>query len=131
VNVRKYEAMVIFPSSMDDEALEKALAGVRGEVTRAGGTLKREQILGTRTFARRLNKQEAGQYVRLDFEMDPAQVSGFRGRIRLRPEVFRMEVVSGVERPEGEMSPAIGATEGAAADVAAPANEPKEEGANG
>jgi ribosomal protein S6 len=129
--VRKYEAMIIFPSSMDDEALDKALAGVRGEVARAGGAMKREQVLGTRTFARRLKKQEAGQYVRMDFEMDPSQLGGFRGRIRLRSDVFRMEVVSGSVRPVEDILAVGAVAEGAPAAEGAVAPGSTEGGGHG
>lgn len=88
-----YEGLFIFPDAMADVALTDAIKRIQGEVEKLGGTIMAAEILGRRTFARRMQKQEAGHYVQMMFQLDPAQVVTLRGRYRLSDDIFRVQIV--------------------------------------
>ncbi len=92
--MRPYEAMIIFPNSLNEEALKKAAESVEVEITRLGGVVKETRFLGSRSFVRRMQKEESGYYIVVKMEMPPDQVAAFRARMRLKSEVFRMQFVS-------------------------------------
>lgn len=93
--MRRYEGMFIFDESLKDDALQDAVNVVTAELERQGGTMLAQEILGRRQFARPMGKKQAGRYVRLFFELDPAKVAALRERLALREEVFRAQIVTG------------------------------------
>jgi len=101
--VRRYEAMVIFPGEMDTEQLNAAVEAVRKEVEAAGGTVDNVTRMGKRTFARILQsprKLAEGYYVLYELRLDPAKVDALRGRLALRDEVYRVQIVRIEEREQ-------------------------------
>ena len=70
--MNKYEAMFIFPESLKD--IEEALGKVRGEIKKHGGDVESTTRLGKRMFARKMKKQDAGQYVIMTFKLPTDQV---------------------------------------------------------
>jgi ribosomal protein S6 len=93
--LRAYDALFILASSLKDEAVQKAVESVKGEIARFGGVLVQGNELGKRTFARPLKdgKHGAGLYVRFSFNMAPDAVDAFRERFRHREEVVRVQIV--------------------------------------
>ena len=45
-----------------------------------------------------MQKRDAGQYVRMDFELDADAVSAFRTRMKLKPDLFRIQILC-AEKP--------------------------------
>lgn len=87
-----YDALVIFPSQLKDEELDKALDRLKKEVARAGGEVTGSRLIGRRSFTRPLNKKDAGVYIRLGVQMPPDAMTGFLARVKLQEEVFRMQI---------------------------------------
>jgi ribosomal protein S6 len=48
--VNMYEAMIIFPEALKDEALEAAMEQVRTEIVKTGGRVESATRLGRRNF---------------------------------------------------------------------------------
>ena len=94
--MNKYEAMIIFPDSLKDEALEAAFEKVRGEIEKAGGKVENATRMGRRTFARPLKKHASGQYAVFGFQMDGTKISGLQARLRLSEDVFRVQIMRAV-----------------------------------
>ena len=76
--------------------ITKALA----EVTRLGGNVLVQEVLGKRTFARPMQKRENGVYVQVRFELDPSKVTELVNRYRLVEEVFRVQILAVDDRRE-------------------------------
>lgn len=91
--LRVYEALFIFPGSLKDEALQKVLEQARGEITKLKGNLRDTLSIGKRTFARPLKKTASGQYVRIDFSIEPENIAALLARFKLNEDIFRVQIV--------------------------------------
>ena len=101
-----YDAMMIVPDGLNEEQVEGVLQRVKEEVARADGIVKSCDILGRRSFARPMKKQESGKYVRMLFDLAPAAVEGLNGRFKLIDGLFRVQITRAVPRPVVEESAA-------------------------
>ena len=98
--MKKYDGLYIFAGSAKDEALDKQIDKVRGEITRLSGNVLTTEVLGKRTFARPMHKRDNGVYVKIRFELDPAQIQTIVGRYHLSEDVFRVQILAVDERRE-------------------------------
>lgn len=90
--VNAYEGMFIFPDTIKEEGLEEAQGRVKAEIERLGGAVQSTIRLGRRTFARPMQKKEAGYYVVVGFTLAGAQVGALQERLKLSGEVFRAQI---------------------------------------
>jgi len=117
--------LYIFAGSAKDEALDKQIDKVRGEITRLSGNVLSTEVLGKRTFARPMHKRDNGVYVKIRFELDPAQIPTLIGRYHLSEDIFRVQILAVDERREAvlvkqaEMQKTREAARAAAADTEA------------
>lgn len=91
--MKTYEAMLIFPGSLTEEAVTPSLDKVKVEIERLQGRIVEASNLGRRNFSRPMHKQESGYYVRMRFELDPASLAGLPGRLKLNENLFRIQIV--------------------------------------
>ncbi|MDI6774927.1 MAG: 30S ribosomal protein S6 [Verrucomicrobiota bacterium] len=91
--MKKYDALLILPGSLKDEALDSALKAVENEVTKLRGRVVDSRRVGTRTFSRPLGKLDSGHYVRMALELEPKAVAALHGRLKLNENVFRAQIV--------------------------------------
>lgn len=91
--MNKYEAMIIFPESLREEALDAALDKVVAEIEKSGGKVDARTRLGRRAFARKMDKQAAGQYMVVTFRLEGGKLTALQGRFKLNEEIFRVQVV--------------------------------------
>ena len=98
--MKKYDAIYIFVNAPKDEGLDKLVEKVGAEITRLGGELVGSEMLGKRNFARPMHKRDNGVYVKIRFELDPAQVAALVGRYHLVEDVFRVQILAVDERRE-------------------------------
>ena len=89
--MNKYEAMFIFPESLKN--VEEALENARGEIKKYGGEVESATRLGKRMFARKLKKQEAGQYVIVTFQLPADRVKTLITRFKMNEEIFRVQII--------------------------------------
>ena len=92
--LKTYEAMFIFSGTLKDDALEKLLERIRGDIAKFSGTVVNTQMLGNRAFARPLKKRESGAYVKMAISLDPKDVGALTARFRLNEEIFRVQIVT-------------------------------------
>jgi ribosomal protein S6 len=90
-----YEGLFIFPELLNDEELEAARSHVLAEIERQGGRVLGVRKLGRREFARPLDKQRSGVFVRTVFELAGDKVAPLRARYRLSDDVFRVQITCG------------------------------------
>jgi small subunit ribosomal protein S6 len=91
--MNKYEAMIIFPESLKEEALDGALERVVAEIEKIGGAVEAKTRLGRRVFARPLKKHTAGQYMVLTFRLEGGKIAALQARLKLNEEIFRVQIV--------------------------------------
>ena len=72
--MKKYDALYIFVGIAKDDALEACLEKALAEVEKRGGNVLEKVSLGRRTFSRPMKKRDSGVYVKVRFEIDPAQL---------------------------------------------------------
>lgn len=95
--MNKYEAMIIFPDALKDEALEAALEKVEAEIEKSGGKVESKTRMGRRQFARPMDKQNSGQYMVVNFKLDGSKLTALQGRFKLNEEIFRIQIVRASE----------------------------------
>ena len=98
--MNKYDGLYIFAGSAKDDVLDKQIDKVRGEITRLSGNVLTTEVLGKKTFARPMHKRDNGVYVKIRFELDPAQVSTLIDRYHLVEDIFRVQILAVDERRE-------------------------------
>ncbi len=95
--MNKYEAMIIFPESLKEEALDGALDRVVAEIEKVGGKVEAKTRIGRRSFARPMNKHTGGQYMVVTFQLAGGKIDALRGRLKLNEEIFRVQIVRAPE----------------------------------
>lgn len=100
--MKTYDGTFIFPTSLAEDALAQTMEKVKTEILRNGGKIVEEQVLGRRSFSRPMRKQEAGNYLRLRFDLDPAAMSALAARLKLIEQLFRQQIVAAEPHVEVE-----------------------------
>ena len=98
--MKKYDGLYIFAGQAKDDVLDSQIQKAVAEVTRLGGSILSQEVLGKRVFAHRMRKRESGVYVLVRFELDPQLVKDLVNRYRLVEEVFRVQILAVDERRE-------------------------------
>ena len=91
--MKTYEATVIFPGSLAEDAVTQNLDKVKVEIERLQGRIVEAVSMGRRSFPRLMHKQESGYYVRMRFDLDPGSVSALQSRLKLNENLFRIQIV--------------------------------------
>ena len=102
--MKKYDALYIFAGTAKEDALEALLNKALAEVTRLGGVIETQTVLGKRAFAHPMRKRETGVYAEVRFQFDPAKVSELVNRYKLVEEVFRVRILAVDERREAKLA---------------------------
>jgi ribosomal protein S6 len=92
-----YEGLFIFPETLDEEGLDQAIAEVKVELEKLGGSIESSTRIGKKTFARPLKKQKAGIYVVLMFKIEGTKLDALKARLKLATNVFRHQFVAASE----------------------------------
>ena len=102
--MKKYDALYIFAGTAKEDALDEQLAKALAEITRLGGVVETQTVLGKRTFAHPMHKRESGVYAEVRFQFDPLKVSELVNRYKLVEEVFRVQILAVDERREAKLA---------------------------
>lgn len=97
-----YEGLFIFPEILDEEQLDQAIADVKAEIEKLGGSQESSTRLGKRTFARPMKKKKAGIYVIIELRIDGANIDALKRRLKLATNVFRAQIVTKDESVKAE-----------------------------
>lgn len=102
--MKKYDGLYIFAGQAKDDVLDGQITKALSEITRLGGSVLSQEVLGKRTFAHPMHKRENGVYVQVRFELDPASVSELVNRYRIVEEVFRVQILAVDDRLEAKLA---------------------------
>ena len=108
--MKKYNALYIFAGTAKEDALDEQLSKALAEITRLGGVVETQTVLGKRTFAHPMHKRESGVYAEVRFQFDPLKVSELVNRYKLVEEVFRVQILAVDERREAKLAAQAEAT---------------------
>jgi ribosomal protein S6 len=103
--LKTYDLLLIFFSSVKEEDLEKGLENVHTEIERLGGTVAGTNVLGRRAFARPMQKEREGLYVRMKVALGPDKVSALLARLKLNTRVLRVQITNVREVTVEKVSP--------------------------
>jgi ribosomal protein S6 len=93
-NMKKYDAMYIFANVAKEDSIDGLVEKASNEITRLNGKVLNTQVLGKKSFARTMQKKESGVYVKIRFEIDPAQVALLQSRYHLLEDFFRVQILT-------------------------------------
>ena len=102
--MRKYDGLYIFAGQAKDDVLAGMIDKALAEVTRLGGNVLAQEVIGKPKDAYPMHKCERGVYVLARFELDPAKVSELVNRYRLVEEVFRVQILAVDARREAKIA---------------------------
>ena len=91
--LRDYELVVILSPEIGDDVISESLDRLNEGISSRGGEVVDVNHWGRRRLAYPINKHFEGNYVVSQIKLDPAQVSGFEGSLRISEEVLRHLIV--------------------------------------
>jgi ribosomal protein S6 len=89
--VKRYEGLFILDTAAKEEGIKDTIDKISAEITSAGGKVETVQKMDKRNFSRVANKKHnAGYYVNIIFESQPATLDQLKHRFAMNGEVFRV-----------------------------------------
>ena len=95
--LRDYELMVILSPDVGDDVINDSLERLNQGVTSRGGEVVDVNHWGRRRLAYPINRHLEGNYVVSQIKLDPAEVPGLEGSLRISEEVIRHMIVKAGE----------------------------------
>jgi small subunit ribosomal protein S6 len=101
-----YDLVLLLSLSSDDDVRAKVLADVESEISRAGGTIARNQAWGRRPTTFQINHEGEADYHLVQFVGPPALLESLSHNLRIADEVLRFRIIKVVPgTPEAPQSP--------------------------
>ena len=91
---RKYETVFIVRPNLDDESVDRTVAGVEDYIKNLGGTIISTDKKGRRRLAYEVNKMRDGFYVMTRFEAKPEAIAQVKRMMMLSEEIIRSVIVA-------------------------------------
>lgn len=89
--MKRYEGLFILDTAGKEETIKDTIDKISAEITAAGGKVETVQKMDKKSFARVANKRyNAGFYVNVIFESQPATLDQLKKRFSMNEEVFRV-----------------------------------------
>ncbi len=89
--MKRYEGLFILDTAGKEEGIKDTIDKISAEITSAGGKVETVQKMDKRNFSRVANKkQNAGFYVNIIFESQPAVLDQLKHRFAMNEDVFRV-----------------------------------------
>jgi small subunit ribosomal protein S6 len=91
--LHEYEMMYILRPDMDEEAVAASMARVSGLVTTNGGEVTKSEPWGRRRLAYPIKQHRDGQYVIMQFKLDPKASTEVERLLHISEEVIRYLII--------------------------------------
>jgi len=101
--MRNYEITYIVHPDLDDSAFKKLIDLIGSWIKDGGGKITKSDVWGKRKMAYAIRKQDQGQYVLLQVEMDPSFGSELERQLGLQESVLRYLIVAVEAEDEAEL----------------------------
>jgi small subunit ribosomal protein S6 len=86
---RKYEAMIVLDTKGTDETIDQLVSNISREIEKSGAKLEQIDQMGKRKFPFSPRHVEAGYFVNIQFEAEPAVVDSVRAKLKLNDNVYQ------------------------------------------
>ena len=96
--MRNYEGVFIINPDLAGDAAKGASTQVQEMITKTGGRVDGLQDWGKRRLAYKIAKKHDGNYLVVNFQMDPKQTKKFEQSLRLNDNVIRYLLVNKDEK---------------------------------
>ena len=96
--MRNYEGVFIINPELAGDAAKGMSAQVQELVTKTGGRVDGLQDWGKRRLAYKIDKKHDGNYLVVNFQMDPKHTKKFEQSLRLNDNVMRFLLVNKDEK---------------------------------
>ena len=93
MRMRHYEAVIIFDTAVDPQAIQASLDGSLAVISNNEGTPGSIDRWGRRTFAYEINHKREGYYVVASFVGEPATVAELHRTLGIADEVVRHKII--------------------------------------
>jgi small subunit ribosomal protein S6 len=90
--MRKYEAMLIVPASLDDAEVQKVADKFKDVIEKGGGTVESAAKWDTRKLAYEIKGHKDGTYIQINFEANPATQAELRRQLSISDQIIRNRV---------------------------------------
>ena len=91
--MKKYQCILMFNPTLDDDALTKAITSFEELITNNGGIVQQKSIPKKIEMGYRIKKKKDSYYVLVDFELEPQKVKGIDSVLRLNETILRFTIV--------------------------------------
>lgn len=91
--MRKYEALVIVDSALEEGDVQKAIDRFSGAITDAGGTSVEIDRWGVRRFSYEIDHQKEGYYFVANFDAPVEAITGLERILQISDEFIRGKIV--------------------------------------
>jgi small subunit ribosomal protein S6 len=95
--LRDYELVVILSPEIGDDVISESLERLNQGITSRGGEVVEVSHWGRRRLAYPISRHFEGNYVVSQVKLDPSEVPGFEGSLRISEEVIRHLIVKADE----------------------------------
>lgn len=95
--MKNYEAMIIMPGNMEENATDEKTAKIKDKITELGGGEVAFTRMGRRNFARPLKKKSAGIYILANFRIAQERMPALQESLNLFKrdgDIFRFQFSS-------------------------------------
>lgn len=96
--MRNYEGVFIVSPDLSPEASKGVVAQVQELISKSGGRVEGVQDWGRKRLAYKINKKQEGNYVLLNFQIDPNQSRKLEQTLRLNENLLRFLIITRQER---------------------------------
>lgn len=87
--MKNYEGIFMTKANLTDEANQKILTLIEGEISKNGGKVENVEKWGKKNLAYSIKKNKEGIYYKLDFKIDPEKISDLKNTYRLNEDILR------------------------------------------
>ena len=89
--MKRYEGLFILNPAGKEETIKDTIDKISAEITAAGGKVETVQKMDRRNFSRVADKKHnAGFYVNIIFESQPAALDSLKHRLAMIEDIFRV-----------------------------------------
>lgn len=91
--MKKYEALFIIDPDKE-KSLREITDNITGGITKSNGKINKEENWGKQRLVHSIRKNREGIYYKLNFSIDPSQVSGLNKNFKLNANILRFMITT-------------------------------------
>jgi len=91
--MNQYEAVAILKGSLGEDEIVAGLADLNKIIESLGGVIQGTTRMGRKVFAREMQKQTAGEYALLKFNIDGVKIKDIHTALEHSETMFRLQII--------------------------------------